>query len=62
MRLIERCTRIQSRSATRDELLMKHTPEIIDILKSTDDSQDIKLLEILSSKFDAIYFHPVIIL
>lgn len=38
---------------------MKHTQEIIDILKSTDGSQDVELLEKLSSKFDAIYFHPV---
>lgn len=38
---------------------MKHSQEVIDILKSTDNSQDIKLLEVLSSKFDAIYFHPV---
>lgn len=57
--LIERCTKIPCRFATNDELLMKHTQEIIDILKSTEDSEDFKLLQILSSKFDAVYFHPV---
>jgi len=60
--LIERCTKIKCRNATNDELLMKHTQEIIDILKSTDDVQDAKLLETLSSKFDAVYFHPVSVL
>jgi len=57
--LIERCTKIEGRYATNDELLMKHSQKIIDILKSTDDLQDNDVLENLSSKFDAIYFHPV---
>lgn len=38
---------------------MKHSQNIIDILKSTDDIQSVDLLQTLSSKFDAIYFHPV---
>lgn len=59
MGLIERCIKIQGRYATNDELLMKHTQKIIDLLKSTDDLCDLKHLEHLSSKFDAIYFHPV---
>ncbi|CAI6357408.1 unnamed protein product [Macrosiphum euphorbiae] len=56
--LIERCIKIQCRNATNDELLMKHSQSIIDILKSTDDTQSVDLLQTLSSKFDAIYFHP----
>ncbi|XP_015367992.1 PREDICTED: histone deacetylase 6-like, partial [Diuraphis noxia] len=56
--LIERCIKIQGRNATNDELLMKHSQNIIDILKSTDDIQSVDLLQTLSSKFDAIYFHP----
>ncbi|VVC27104.1 Hypothetical protein CINCED_3A008507 [Cinara cedri] len=56
--LIERCIQIPCRNATNGELLYKHTQEIIDILKSTDNVQETKLLEILSSKFDAVYFHP----
>lgn len=59
MGLIERCIKIQGRYATNDELLMKHTQKMINLLKSTDDSHDFKNLENLSSKFDAIYFHPV---
>lgn len=57
--MIERCIKIQCRNATNDELLMKHSQSIIDILKSTDDVQSFDLLQTLSSKFDAIYFHPV---
>lgn len=57
--LIERCTKIECRSATNEEILMKHTQDIIDVLKSTDDVHDAKLLEKLSANFDAIYFHPV---
>lgn len=57
--MIERCIKLQGRNATNDELLMKHTQEIIDILKSTDNVRDFELLKKLSSKFDAVYFHPV---
>jgi len=57
--LIERCTKIEGRNATDDELLMKHSQDMINILKSTDDSQDIGGLETLASKYDAVYFHPV---
>lgn len=38
---------------------MKHSQDVIDILKSTDGVHDAELLEKLSSNFDAIYFHPV---
>lgn len=62
MGLIKRCIKIHGRNVTNDELLMKHTQDVIDLLKSTDDVQDAKLLENLSSKFDAVYFHPVSIL
>jgi len=57
--LIERCIKIEGRHATNNELLMKHSQKIIDILKSTDDLQDNDVLLNMSSKFDAIYFHPV---
>lgn len=59
--LIERCLKIEGRLATNNELLTKHSQEMIDILKSTDDSYDNDVLETLSSKFDAVYFHPVCI-
>lgn len=57
--LIERCVHIPCRQATNEELRMKHSQEIIDLLKSTTDSLDYENLEDLSSKFNAIYIHPV---
>lgn len=57
--MLERCSKIQSRSATNNEVLMKHTQETIDLLKSTSNLQDVNYLETMSSKFDAVYFHPV---
>lgn len=57
--LVDRCKIIEPRLASDDELLMKHTQEQIDILKATDGSEDIEKLEKLSSKYDAVYIHPV---
>lgn len=45
--------------ASNGELLLKHTQKIIDLLKSTAGSTDADNLENLSSKFDAVYIHPV---
>lgn len=57
--LISRCKLITPRQASEDEILMKHSQEEIDILKATDKCTDIDSLELLSSKYDAIYIHPV---
>lgn len=57
--LVERCKYITPRSAEYSELLSKHTPAHIEILKSTEGCNDEKKLEELSSKYDAIYIHPV---
>lgn len=57
--LISRCKFIAPREATENEILMKHSQQQIDILKATDGSTDIDNLELLSSKYDAIYIHPV---
>jgi len=56
--LIDRCIRISSRQATKEELLSKHTAEHIDLLESTEDYSDEKL-EQLSSRYDSIYLHNV---
>ncbi|OXU23235.1 hypothetical protein TSAR_003178 [Trichomalopsis sarcophagae] len=56
--LVERCKYITPRSAEYSELLLKHTPAHIEILKSTEGCNNEKKLEDLSSKYDAIYFHP----
>ena len=56
---MSRCLFIEPREATEKELLMKHTLEQIEILKATDQCNDEEFLEELSSRFDAIYIHPV---
>lgn len=57
--LLKDCLEISPREATEEELLTKHTPEQIEILKATENSSDLQYLENLSSKYDAIYIHPV---
>ncbi|XP_008185547.1 histone deacetylase 6 isoform X1 [Acyrthosiphon pisum] len=54
--LINRCIKISSRQATKEELLSKHTVEHIDLLESTEHYNDEKL-EKFSSRYDSIYVH-----
>lgn len=58
MGLIDRCIKITTRQATREELLSKHTAQHIDLLKKSEDYSDDKL-EHMSSKYDSVYIHPV---
>ena len=57
--LVKRCTFITPRKAEYNELLLKHTPAHIEILKSIDGCNDLEKLEKLASQYDAVYFHPV---
>lgn len=57
--LIKYCKDIPVREATESELLSKHSPEQIEILRATENVSDEDYLEKLSSKYDAIYIHPV---
>lgn len=57
--LVQRCKLIEPRRATENELLSKHSQKQIDILKATDGSTDSENLELLSSKYDCVYIHPV---
>lgn len=56
---VERCKIIEPRLAEESELLLKHSPGQIEILKSTDGCKDSEKMEELASKYDAVYFHPV---
>nr|XP_033334353.1 histone deacetylase 6 isoform X1 [Megalopta genalis] len=56
--LINRCKLITPREATENEILTKHNKKSLDILKTTDGCKDVHNLELLSSKYDAIYVHP----
>ncbi|XP_058444498.1 histone deacetylase 6 isoform X2 [Malaya genurostris] len=58
LKLVERCQMIEPRMATEAEVLSKHTPEQVEILKATKEFQDVDALEELSSHYDAIYIHP----
>ncbi|XP_033218700.1 histone deacetylase 6 isoform X3 [Belonocnema kinseyi] len=58
LKLVSRCKIIRSRPAEEEDLLLKHDKTQIEVLKSTDGLKDIKKLEKLSSKYDAIYVHP----
>lgn len=60
LELVERCHLLTPRSATKDEILLKHTEEQFNILKDTDGDSNEDKLEELSSHYDAIYIHPVI--
>jgi len=59
LNLVQRCKCVESRLATENEILTKHSQKQIDILKATDGCADSENLELLSSKYDAIFVHPV---
>lgn len=59
--LVQRCKLIEARLSTESEILTKHSQKQIDILKATDGCTDSEKLELLSSKYDAIFIHPVCI-
>lgn len=57
--LLKSCQIIESQLVDEKELLLKHTSGHVNILKSTNGCTDAESLEKLSSKYDAVYFHPV---
>jgi hypothetical protein len=50
---------LEPREATENEILMQHSVEQLKILKATSECMDKEFLEELSSRYDAVYFHPV---
>lgn len=60
MKLIDRCVKLTPRSATKEQILTKHTEEQYNILKETSGCENADKLEDLSSHYDAIYIHPVL--
>jgi histone deacetylase 6 len=50
---------VEPREATEKEILVQHSVEQIEILKATRECKDEEFLEDLSSRYDAIYIHPV---
>lgn len=57
--LLDRCMPLEPFSASNDDILAIHTEKLINLLKSTDKSENWDELEEISSKYDAVYIHPV---
>lgn len=55
--LVERCIQIPTRIATEEEILLLHSKEYYDLIKSSS-TMTVDELKVLSGKFDAAYFHP----
>lgn len=56
--LLDKCKRIPSRKATKEEILKLHDEETFNILKATSEVTDQEHLEDTSSNYNAIYIHP----
>ena len=59
MGLIDKCVSYPPRAASVEELTMLHSKEVYDMLEKTHQNNDLDYLEKLSSKYDAVYIHPV---
>lgn len=55
--LVDRCVRIPSREASESEILRKHTRELFEILRATENETDLDKLEELSSRYDSIFIN-----
>ncbi|XP_078392410.1 protein deacetylase HDAC6-like, partial [Cetorhinus maximus] len=55
--LLERCQLIPPRLATKPELLLVHSPDFIDLIKSTEKMGNMAL-KAHSEAYDLVYFHP----
>ncbi|KAG7472662.1 hypothetical protein MATL_G00111270 [Megalops atlanticus] len=55
--LLSRCVRVEARAATEDELLLIHTKEYLELMKSTQKMSENELRS-LSETYDSIYLHP----
>ncbi|XP_026188442.1 histone deacetylase 6 isoform X2 [Mastacembelus armatus] len=55
--LLPHCIRVEPREATEEELLLVHTKQYVDLIKSTQTMSESEL-QTLSEKYDSVYFHP----
>lgn len=55
--LLSRCIRVEARAASEDELLLVHTKEYIDLMRSTQ-KMAYEELKTLADKYDSVYLHP----
>lgn len=55
--LIDQCEKLETQIATEDQVLLLHSKEYYDLVKSTKGENDLEKLKSLSEKYDGIYFN-----
>ncbi|NXG30551.1 HDA10 deacetylase, partial [Dromaius novaehollandiae] len=55
--LVERCVRVPAREGSEEEILLVHSPEHLEVAKSTQ-TMDEEELKRVSANYDAFFFHP----
>ncbi|XP_077080161.1 protein deacetylase HDAC6 isoform X2 [Siphateles boraxobius] len=55
--VLGRCVRVEARAVTEDELLLVHTKDYVELMKSTQEMTE-EELKTLSDKYDSVYLHP----
>ncbi|XP_069798807.1 histone deacetylase 6 [Dendropsophus ebraccatus] len=56
--LLERCVSVPAREASEEEILLVHSPEYVELMKSTQKMTE-EELRALSDKYDSVYLHPM---
>ncbi|XP_010151627.1 PREDICTED: histone deacetylase 10, partial [Eurypyga helias] len=56
-RLVERCVRVPAREGSEEEILLVHSPEHLEVAKSTQTMNEEELKKV-SGNYDAFFFHP----
>ncbi|KAH0616544.1 hypothetical protein JD844_027730 [Phrynosoma platyrhinos] len=55
--LIERCVSVPVREGTEDEIMLVHSSDYLEVVKSTEKMKEEELQK-TSAEYDAVYFHP----
>ncbi|XP_042337947.1 histone deacetylase 6-like, partial [Plectropomus leopardus] len=56
--LLSHCVTVEPRDAAEEELLLAHTKQYVDLMRSTQTMTQSEL-QALSEKYDSVYLHPV---
>ncbi|KAM4020629.1 protein deacetylase HDAC6 [Anomaloglossus baeobatrachus] len=56
--LLERCVSVPAREASEEELLLVHSSDYVELMKSTQNMTE-EELRALSDKYDSVYLHPM---
>ncbi|XP_064415328.1 histone deacetylase 6 isoform X2 [Latimeria chalumnae] len=55
--LLQRCVSVETRAASEEELLLVHSPEFLELMKSSESMTE-EEMKALSDRFDAVFLHP----